>query len=66
MSDSNYAQAVLDRLNAASPGLEPDLALYRNVTNPAHRSLIPFDELDAEVQELDREYMNAIHEAAQA
>jgi hypothetical protein len=85
---SNYVQAVLDRLNEASPGLDPDLAqlyallamtkgldttledvhdawaIYRNITNPQHRSLIPFAELTTEVQELDREYMDAIHKAA--
>lgn len=90
MTTVNYAQAVLNRLNAASPGLEPDLAqlyallamtkgadtslkdvhdawaLYRNQTKPDHKSLIPFDELAPEVQELDREYMAAIHEAALA
>lgn len=31
---------------------------------PNHRSLIPFDDLTAEVQELDRKYMDAIHAAA--
>ena len=90
MTDPNYAQAVLNRLNEVSPGLEPDLAqlyallamtkgadttledvhdawaLWRNTTNPQHRSLIPFAELTVEVQELDREYMDAIHKAAQA
>jgi hypothetical protein len=39
-------------------------ALWRNITNPDHRSLIPFDQLNPAVQELDREYMNAIHVAA--
>lgn len=29
-------------------------------THPAHPSLIPFDELDHEVQELDRPYRDAI------
>lgn len=83
----NYVQRVLDQLNSASPGLEPDLAqlyallaltkgtyttlrdthdawaLWRNITNPAHQSLIPFDQLSIEVQELDRKYMNVIHAA---
>ncbi len=90
MPSPNYVQAVLDRLNQASPGLDPDLAqlyallalvkgvdttledvhdawaLWRNATNPQHKSLVPFDELTLEVQELDREYMDAIHKAAQA
>lgn len=30
---------------------------------PDHESLIPFDELDEETQELDRPYMEAIHQA---
>lgn len=88
MSDPNYVQAVLERLNAASPGLDPDLAqlyallaltlgadttlcdvheawaVWRNASNPRHPSLVPFDELSADVQELDREYMIAIHKAA--
>ena len=90
MSEPNYVQSVLERLNAASPGLDPDLAqlyallaltlgvdtslcdvheawaVWRNASNPQHRFLIPFDELATEVQELDREYMLAIHKAAPA
>lgn len=38
-------------------------AIWRNLTNPAHKSLVPFDELTTEVQELDRPYMEAIHQA---
>ena len=34
---------------------------WRSETNPNHKSLIPFDELSYEVQELDRKYMKAIH-----
>lgn len=41
-------------------------AVWRNATVPDHRSLIPFESLTLEVQELDREYMQAIHEAAKA
>ncbi len=90
MTSPNYVQAVLDRLNPASPGLDPDLAqlyallalvkgvdttledvhdawaIYRNVTRPDHKSLVPFDELTVEVQELDRKFQEAIHEAAKA
>lgn len=40
--------------------------LWRNTTNPAHRSLIPFSELTPEVQELDRVYVDAIHRTAKA
>lgn len=39
-------------------------AIWRNNTNSKHKSLIPFDELTIEVQELDRKYMEAIHQAA--
>jgi hypothetical protein len=33
---------------------------------PDHRSLVPFDELDRETQEMDRIYMDGIHRAARA
>lgn len=36
-------------------------AVWRNVTAPEHRSLVPFDQLPVEVQELDRPFMDAIH-----
>lgn len=36
-------------------------AVWRNVTNPNHKSLIPFSELSQEVQDLDTKYMEAIH-----
>lgn len=39
-------------------------SVWRNKTNPSHKSLIPFSELTPEVQELDREYMEAICETA--
>jgi hypothetical protein len=39
-------------------------SVWRNVTNPAHRSLIPFDGLSAQVRELDQEYADAIHRTA--
>lgn len=41
-------------------------SLWRNTTNPGHRSLVPFNELTDEVQEMDREYMDAIHKAARS
>ena len=37
-------------------------AVWRNATNPAHKSLVPFVVLTPEVQELDRKYMDAIRE----
>lgn len=39
-------------------------ALWKTDFDPDHRSLIPFEELSPEVQELDRPYMEAIHKAA--
>lgn len=39
-------------------------SVWRSQTQPDHRSIIPFSELTPEVQELDREYMEAIHETA--
>lgn len=37
-------------------------AIWRNRTNSTHKSLIPFDKLASGVQELDREYAEAIVE----
>jgi hypothetical protein len=39
-------------------------ALWRNETQPDHRSLIPFEQLSPDVQALDRPYMEAIHAVA--
>lgn len=39
-------------------------AVWKNKTNPSHKSLIPFSELTPEVQELDREYAEAIRTTA--
>lgn len=41
-------------------------AVWRTQTRPGHPSAIPFARLSPEVQELDRKYMDAIHEAAGA
>ena len=38
-------------------------AVWRNKTVPEHRSLIPFEKLSSEVQELDRPYMEAVRSA---
>jgi len=35
-------------------------AIWRNNTKPDHKSIIPFEELSLEVQEMDREYTEAI------
>lgn len=39
-------------------------AIWRNRTNPDHKSLVPFENLDIEVQELDEEYTEAIKAVA--
>lgn len=39
-------------------------SLWRRRTMPNHRSLIPFDELRADVQELDGPYVDAIRKVA--
>jgi len=40
-------------------------ALWQDYINPSHRSLIPFEDLSLEVQELDRPYMEVIHKVTQ-
>lgn len=39
-------------------------AIWKNRIKPDHKSLIPFDQLTREVQELDRKYMDGIHKVA--
>jgi hypothetical protein len=41
-------------------------AVWRNRTDPEHRSLIPFPYLAPDVQEMDRPYMEAISATARA
>ncbi len=41
-------------------------SVWRNRTDPDHRSLIPFPFLSPEVQELDEPYVQAIHQAVAA
>jgi hypothetical protein len=38
-------------------------AIWRQVSNRSHRSLLPFAELSRDVQEMGRPYMDAIHRA---
>lgn len=38
-------------------------AIWQQTTDATHRSLVPFDQLTQEVQELDRPYTEAIHRA---
>lgn len=58
-------------LLALTRGPEADLedvrdawAIWRSSTDPHHRSLLPFDRLSPAVQELDRKYLEQVHEAA--
>lgn len=39
-------------------------AIWRNRTNPDHKSLIPYENLTPEVQQLDEEYTEAIKSVA--
>ena len=39
-------------------------AVWKEEIDPAHRSLIPFEELTPDVQALDQPYVDAIHRAA--
>lgn len=39
-------------------------AMYTSLKRPDHKSLIPFEELTVEVQELDRKYADGIVRAA--
>jgi hypothetical protein len=41
-------------------------AIWRDQTRPDHRSIVPFDELTPETQELDRPYMEVIRAVAHA
>lgn len=40
-------------------------AIWRNNTKPDHKSIIPFNELTKEIQEMDREYTEAIKATAE-
>jgi hypothetical protein len=39
-------------------------AIWRDRTDPTHKSLLPFSELSKETQELDRKFVEAIQETA--
>jgi len=39
-------------------------SLWCEDTRPDHRSLVPFDQLPAHIQEYDRKYMDVIHRVA--
>lgn len=58
--------ALAQGVNATLENVHDAWAVWRTVTRPDHPSLIPFGELAADVQELDRQYMDAIREVGAA
>jgi hypothetical protein len=60
-----YALLVMTRgVNTSLEDVHDAWSIWQNLSDPEHRSLIPFDQLTPEVQELDRKYMGAIHYVA--
>lgn len=60
-----YSLLVLSKgINTSLEDVHDAWAIWRNVTNPKHKSLIPFSELSTEVQDLDEKYMKAIHKVS--
>lgn len=60
-----YALLVLTKgLATTLEDVHDAWSIWQNRTVANHRSLIPFDELTLEIQELDRPYMDAIHAVA--
>ena len=60
-----YTLLVLVKgVNTSLEDVHDAWAVWRQTTNVTHRSLVPFDQLTQEVQELDRPYVEAIHRAA--
>lgn len=67
--DSDLAQlyvllVLTNGPNTTLPDVHDAWGVWRNTTNPEHRSLVPFGELTVAVQELDRKYMDAIRATA--
>jgi hypothetical protein len=60
-----YALLVLTTgVNTTWENVHDAWAIWRNKTNPDHKSLIPFENLTPEVQQLDDEYTEAIKAVA--
>lgn len=60
-----YALLVQVRpFNCSLENVHDAWAIWKNTTNPNHKSLIPFEDLSVEVQDLDHKYMVAIREVA--
>ena len=61
----NYAQLVLTTgVNTTLKNVHDAWSIWQNKSKPNHKSLLPFEELSLEVQELDRKYAEAIIEVA--
>lgn len=72
LPDLDYNLAQLYALLALTTGVNTSLenvhdawAVWTQNSRPDHPSLIPFESLTAEVQELDREYRDAIVQVAE-
>lgn len=52
-------------INTSKKDVHDAWAIWRNNNKPEHESLVPFWELSNSVQELDREYADAIRETAE-
>ncbi len=72
-AEMNVEDDLLDLylLLAFTKGIDTELidvhdawAIWRNKTAPEHRSLVPFNQLTQEVQELDRPYCESIQKVA--
>lgn len=60
-----YAQLVLTTgVITTLEDVHQAWSVWRNRTDPTHRSLVPFADLAPEVQELDRPYADAIRQVA--
>lgn len=57
--------ALTAGVNTAEHDVHDAWSVWRDVSNPGHRSLVPFDELPAEVQALDAPYAQAIRKVAE-
>ena len=51
-------------VNCTQENIHDAWSIWQNKTQPEHRSLIPFNELTKEVQELDEEYRLAVVKVA--
>lgn len=61
-----YALLALAKgVNTSLEDVHDAWAVWRSRSRPDHKSLLPFDQLTEEVQELDRKYADAIVEVAE-